>query len=110
MQQKKKQAKTYKPFIAPKQIKNMMNELQDMRKQKAANIEFRRNIIEAQNRYNYLNELHRLQGFLSTYTLPQLQEDRIKNRISSLKSHYSSSLEGKVGGSLYKDSILRFCK
>ena len=108
MQQKKKQAKAYKPLLTPKQISNIIHELPEYRQKKAASIEFRKNVIEAQNRDNYLNELPRLEGFISTYTLPQLQEDRINNRMGSLNT--KSNRTYKSRGSLYKDSILRFGK
>ena len=96
-------AKKYKPLIPPKAINNIIQELPEYRKKKVANIEFRRNIIESQNRDNYMNEYDRLRGFISTYTLPTLEDARIKQHMESLKKPYNRSINSS--GSLYRDSM-----
>ena len=97
--------KKFQPVVTPKQINNIINEIPELHKKKAASIEFRRNIIEKQNRDNYANELHRLQGFISSYTLPRLEEDRIRGHMDSLINKYNKSYDYRFGGSLYKESI-----
>ena len=108
MQKKKTQPKKYRPLITPKQMNNMINDLPELHKKKAASIEFRKNVIEAQNRDNYSNELHRLQGYLSVYTLPRLQEDRLRQHMDSLTDKHNKSYNNKYGGSLYKESTNAF--
>ena len=94
-------------MITPKQMNNMISSLPELHKKKAASIEFRKNVIEAQNRDNYNNELHRLQGHLAVYTLPGLQEERLKRHMGSLVEKYNNSYYNKSRGSLYKHDIVR---
>ena len=105
MPKKKVGPKKYQPLITPKELNNIINDLPELQKKKAASIELRRNIIEQQNRDNYANELHRLQGFISNYTLPRLEEDRIRGHMDSLIDKHNKSYNYRWGGSLYKESI-----
>ena len=64
----KKPAKKFKPLIQAKALTYSLQELPEYRKN-AASIEFRRNVIESQNRDNFQNEYDRLRGYMSVITL-----------------------------------------
>ena len=53
---KKKQPAKYSHNITPEKVEKLRNDLPEMMKRKVASIEFRKNLIQAQNRDNYINE------------------------------------------------------
>ena len=99
----KNPAKKFNPLIQAKALTNIIQELPEYRKKKAASIEFRRNVIESQNRDNFQNEYDRLRGYMSSHSLPGLEETRLKQRMESLTNSYNKSVN--TTGSLYRDSL-----
>ena len=95
-------------LVTPEKLSNLLNELPEYRKQKVASINYRRNLIEAQNRDNYLNEYHRLSGYMNNYEIPALSEERINRQLENLAKKYNSSSSST--GSLYRDSLTKIMK
>ena len=92
-------------LVTPEKLSNLLNELPEYRRRKAASIEFRKNLIEVQNRDNYLNKYHRLTGYMKGYEIPSLSEERINRQLDNLAKKYNAS--SSFSGSLYKDSITK---
>jgi glycyl-tRNA synthetase beta subunit len=83
---KKKQPAKYSHMITPEKVEKLRNDLPEMMKRKVASIEFRKNLIQAQNRDNYINEYHRLNGYLTSRRIPTMADgQRIANRMQELK-------------------------
>ena len=75
-----KKSSKYNKLVTPEKMTNLLNELPEYRKKKVASIEYRRNLMDTQNRDNYLNEYHRLSGDMSSYDTPALGEERINRQ------------------------------
>ena len=69
-----------------KYLEQLKQELEN-RKSKVANISYRKKLRENQNKENYLSELHRIRGVLSTSEnrFPIGTRDRLKSREEELK-------------------------
>ena len=84
------------------QMMKIMREIPEIKRKQVASLQFRNDMIQARNRENYLNELQRLEGIISN-TVPNLQEDRIKQRMGQLENQYKDSYYKTP--SLYYDSV-----
>ena len=62
----------------------LQNDLPEMMKRKVASVEFRKILIQAQNRDNYINEYHRLNGYLDSHRIPYLQTMKVVDRMREL--------------------------
>ena len=92
-------------LLTDAQKMKIMREIPEMKRKQVASLQFRNDMIQARNRENYLNELQRLQGIISN-TVPNLQEDRIKQRMSQLENQYKDSYYKTP--SLYYDSFFNY--
>ena len=81
---KKKQPAKYSHLITPEKMMKLQNDLPEMMKRKVSSMEFRKNLIQAQNRDNYINEYHRLDGYLTSHRIPCLQGVKIAERMREL--------------------------
>ena len=94
---KKKQPAKYNHILPPEKMLKLRNDLPELMKKKVANIEFRHNLIQSQNRDNYINEYHRLHGYLTSKKIPTLADgQRIVNRIQELKQLTRDSYKPSV--------------
>jgi hypothetical protein len=106
MPAKKKTPKVFKPLLSPDRIRNILRELPENRKRIVENIEFRKNVLEKQNRDNFANEYQRLHGYLTGHTLPGLAAAQgIRTNMNDLKNRYKESLTKT--GSIYEDTIVK---
>ena len=81
----------------------MMRELPAYANRQVPSLEFRTNIVSKQLRDNYVNEYHRLKGYVSGYITTQSQADAINQRLKGLKGAYNDTY--KKGISLYEDEF-----
>ena len=94
---KKKQPAKYSNMITPQKMEKLRNDLPEMMKRKVASVDFRRNLIQAQNRDNYVNEYHRLKGYISSHTIPTMRDvHKIADRMRELKALTKESYHPSV--------------
>ena len=94
---KKKQPATYSHMITPERMEKLRNDLPEMMKRKVASVDFRKNLIQAQNRDNYINEYHRLKGYISSHRIPTMREaHRIAERMRELRALTKESYNPSV--------------
>ena len=102
---KKKQPAKYSHTTTPEKVAKLRNDLPEMMKRKVASVDFRRNLIQAQNRDNYINEYHRLHGYMTSRRVPTLADgQRIANRMQELKRLTKESYNPSV--SSYVKTVL----
>ena len=77
--------KKYSHLLPPEKMLKLQNDLPEMMKKKVASIEFRKHLVQAQNRDNYINEYHRLHGFLTSNRIPPLAGQKVASRMQELK-------------------------
>ena len=60
----------------------------ELRKSKVGNISYRKKLRENQEQENYLSEVHRIRGVLSSADtrLPDATRERLENRIKEIKN------------------------
>jgi len=94
----KKRSKSPKPKINLLARRRLSYEqLPELKRKAQASTEFRRNLVEAQNRANFVNEYHRLNGYIATHTIPTLAaQQTIKERMEELKQLTKDSFNNKI--------------
>ena len=86
-------------------MEKLRNDLPEMMRRKVASIEFRKNLIQAQSRDNYINEYHRLHGYLTSRRIPTMTDGtRIASRMQELKRLTKESY--KLSVSPYVKTVL----
>jgi len=105
MSERKKKASKYMPYITNEQMATIIKQLPAYKRHKAKvpSINFHRDVTEKQNRDNYINEYHRLRGFITGYLTPGSNIDLEKKRLKDLTEKYNNSFISS--GSLYEDEF-----
>ena len=73
----------------------LLHEIGKHREHQAANINFRKNLLESQKRSNYMNEYDRLRGALASGLVKEPSKKYINERMGKLKELASESIHGK---------------
>ena len=82
----KKGKNVFKPGISHEKMLKLMEEKMRLHRERTPNLEFRKNLVEAQKRDNYVNEYQRLHGYITSHTIPTLEANRIKSRMDEIRN------------------------
>jgi len=70
LSKKKNKTKKYNPLVAHEKMIKMMPDIIEEKKRRTENLQFRHDLIQSQNRNNYVNEYNRLSGYMNSHTIP----------------------------------------
>ena len=100
LSKKKNKTKKYNPLVAHEKMLKMMPDIIEEKKRRTENLQFRHDLIQTQNRNNYVNEYNRLSGYMNSHMIPTLQpavKEKINNRLKELSSDVKKSFVQPTG-------------